>query len=213
MSRIPIRRASLILLGLFLAGSLWWGGHRSSPVETPAIVPAGKPAAIAVTAGPAPASPPGKAAEPTLARETEAADEAENAVSAILGAPSPDNATTAVRLSALVLDSRRTAEQRAEALSHVLNLSVGHEAEVLLPLVRDAKLSADDCRTILDDSLNQSLDWQSDVYLAALRSRSEPELRTFIREHLAFLTDGPDLGDKPDAWVEPLMQAAAKRPK
>ena len=204
----------VLLAGLFAAGA-WWLSRPTSVDETAAGEPAtAGPAKVSslpkATPSPAPASV--ATTEPAAATPSVAAASAdETTISDILSAPSPDHPTTAIRLSALVLDSKRSAEQRAEALAHVLNLSAGNEAQVLLPLIRDARLSAEECRLVLDDALNSSLDWQAEAYLAALRSRSEPELRAYIREHLSFLTDGPDLGDNPSSWVEPLLQAANKR--
>jgi hypothetical protein len=156
-----------------------------------------------ISGKPTPTFPPTAPHDPALA--------ARGAINQILQLPSPDHATTAGRLAPLVLDTEFPAEQRAEALSHLLNLSAGHEAEVLLPLVRDPRLSEEDCRTILNDALNQSADWQGEVYLAALGARTEPKLHARIREHLAFLTGGADLGDDPKAWFEPLVQAATAR--
>jgi hypothetical protein len=135
---------------------------------------------------------------------------AENAISKILITSTSDHAAAARRLTALVLDPNFPAAQRSEALSHVLNLSAGHESEILLPLVRDPRLAALDCRAVLDDALNQSAAWQGEVYLAALGARPEPELRARIRTHLSFLTGREDLGDDPKAWLDPLTQAAEK---
>ncbi len=137
---------------------------------------------------------------------------AENAISKILLASTSDHAATAARLIPLVLDPNFPAAQRTEALSHILNLSAGHERELLLPLVRDPRLTAMDCRALLDDALNQSPPWQREVYLAALGSRPESELRAYIRAHLSFLTGRDDLGDDPKAWVESLTQAVDKTP-
>ncbi len=200
----------LALLALLLGGGIWWHlshadvtviinkGSVTPAVATPSLSPA-----PGISGKPAPTFPPTAPPDTALA--------ARGDINRILQLPSPDHATTAGRLAPLVLDPEFPAEQRAEALSHLLNLSAGHEAEVLLPLVRDRRLSEEDCRAILDDALNQSADWQSEIYLAALGARTEPKLRARIREHLAFLTGGADLGDDPKVWFEPLVQAAAAR--
>lgn len=209
------RQATLLCLGLLLLGGAWLVLLPSSP-ELPSPSAAGHAAPTPPTP---PATVPPTLAEPgtppepatTLAGEPTAPVQPAATIGEILTAPSPDHATTALRLTPLVLDPDRPAEERTEALSHILNLSAGQETTVLLPLIRDARLPADYCRTILDDALNQSADWQAEVYLSALRVRREPKLRTSIREHLAFLTDGGDLGDDPAAWIEPLVQAALKR--
>jgi len=200
----------LILLVLLLGGGAWWRlvhaditviiDKRDESSEGAKALPLSAPN---ISGQPAPAFLPSTPSDPALS--------AKSTISRILQLASPDHATTAGRLAPLVLDAGFPAEQRAEALAHILNLSAGHEAEVLLPLVRDRRLSVEDCRTILNDALNQSADWQSEVYLAALGTRTEPKLRARIREHLAFLTGGEDLGDDPKVWFEPLVQAAATR--
>ena len=200
----------LALLAPLLEGGVWWHiAHADVTViidkgsATPTVATPSLSSAPGISGKPAPIFPPTAPPDTALA--------ARGDINRILQLPSPDHVTTASRLAPLVLDPEFPAEQRAEALSHLLNLSAGHEAEVLLPLVRDRRLSADDCLTILNDALNQSADWQDEVYLAALATRPEPKLRARIREHLAFLTGRADLGDDPKTWFEPLVQAAAAR--
>ena len=199
-----------VLLALLLEGGVWWHiSHADVTViiDQRSVLPkVAKPSlspAPDISGKPAPTSSPATPRDPALA--------ARGAINHILQLPSPDYATTAGRVAPLVLGPEFPAEQRTEALSNILNLSAGHEAEMLLPLMRDRRLSEEDCRAILDDALNQSADWQGEVYLAALGARTEPKLRARIREHLAILTGRADLGDNPKTWSEPLVQAAAAR--
>lgn len=199
---------------LILVGAAGWFFSQRQPSATPSPEPpphtaTGVAPAAALLPAPTPEPPENPAADavsvPTPRPVTTAT------ISDVLRQPSPDHATTARRLAALVLDAHRPAEERAEALAHTLNLATGNEETVLLPLVQNPALPADHCRTILEDALNQSATWQAEVYLAALQTRKEPAMRAFIREHLAFLTDGEDLGDNPAAWREALVSTLTER--
>lgn len=125
----------------------------------------------------------------------------------ILAEPDENYVRVAKKLSALVLDARAPMENREEALAHTLNLSAGNEAEVLTPLVTNPELPDNLTETILSEALNRPLSYQADLYLAALGVRKTPEMQKMIRDHLAFLTGGEDLGADPKAWVEPLNSA------
>jgi len=127
----------------------------------------------------------------------------------ILAEPGDDYVKIAQKLGALVLDSRASIENRREALAHTLNLSVGHEAEVLIPLVKDLRLPDELAEDILSEALNRPLRFQADLYIEALVTRTTPELSLRIRQHLAFLTDGPDLGPTSSAWRGALAKAKA----
>jgi hypothetical protein len=127
----------------------------------------------------------------------------------ILAEPGDDYVKIAQKLGALVLDSRASMENRREALAHTLNLSVGHEAEVLIPLVKDLRLPDELAEDILSEALNRPLRFQADLYVEALVTRTTPELSLRIRRHLAFLTDGPDLGPTSSAWRVALAKAKA----
>jgi hypothetical protein len=93
-------------------------------------------------------------------------------------------------------------DERQEALGHALNLSVGHEEELLLPLLKNPQLADSLAEAILADALNGPLTYQIQLYFEALKQRKDPALQQMIREHLAFLTDGEDLGPEPSAWKE-----------
>ncbi len=127
----------------------------------------------------------------------------------ILAEPGDDYVKIAKKLGVLVLDARASMENRREALTHTLNLSVGHEAEVLIPLVKDLRLPDELAEDILSEALNRPLRFQADLYVEALATRTTPELSLRIRQHLAFLTDGPDLGSVPSAWRGALAKAKA----
>lgn len=125
----------------------------------------------------------------------------------ILADPDEDYVRVAKKLAVLVRDSRLPMADREEALAHTLNLSAGNEAEVLTPLVTDSSLPDSLAETILAEALNRPLAFQADLYLAALPKRKSPEMQKLIREHLAFLTSGEDLGDDPKNWIPALTLA------
>lgn len=128
----------------------------------------------------------------------------------ILSEPGDDYVAIAKKLSTIVTDPKQPMEERQEALGHALNLSAGNEAEVLMPLVKDPTLPDELTGTVLDEALNRPLAFQADLYLAALPVHKSPEMQTKIREHLAFLTDGEDLGADPKAW-EGAVKAARQQ--
>ena len=208
-----MKRRSILLILLVVVGAGWLVHTHLTPAPEAIIAdrlvgtnaPRQSASDRPVAPKPLPAGPSVAAAVPPSSEHA-----AENAISSILLTSKSDTVAAAGRLATLVLNPDFPAAQRSEALSHLLNLSVGHENELLLPLVRDPRLSATDCRTLLDDSLNQSTAWQGEVFLAALGARPEPDLRAHIRAHLGFLTGRDDLGDDPRAWLEPLAQAAEK---
>ncbi len=125
----------------------------------------------------------------------------------ILAEPDEDLVRVAKKLSVLVRDDKAPMAEREEALAHALNLSAGNEAEVLTPLVTDPALPDPFAETILSEALNRPLAYQADLYLAALAVRKTPEMQTLIREHLAFLTGGEDLGADPKAWTVAIANA------
>ncbi len=127
----------------------------------------------------------------------------------ILAEPDENLPRVAKKLAALVKDPRVPLENREEALAHALNLAAGNETEILDPLVTDPNVPDSLAETILAEALNRSLSEQADLYLAALSARQSPEMQALIREHLAFLTDGEDLGPRPAAWL-PVITAAKK---
>lgn len=127
----------------------------------------------------------------------------------ILELQTDDYVFLANRLASLVRDSRLPMEERSEALAHAMNLSAGNEAAVLTPLVKDPAVTDELAEAILDESLNRPLAYQADLYLEALKDRTSPGMQTKIREHLAFLTGGEDLGPDPKKWA-PLLAAAKK---
>lgn len=218
---------ALALAVVAIALSWWWleKATRPAPAEAPGI--ALQPVA------PAPAPPPPPAfdaasapAVPGSLADTSAADapmatlggevdpEAPPTLGLptagdILAEPGDDYVKIAKKLGALALDVRAPLEDRREALAHALNLSVGNEAEVLTPLVKDPRLPDELAEDILSEALNRPLAYQADLYLEALTARTTPELSTRIREHLAFLTDGPDLGPSAVAWKEAIAKAKA----
>ncbi len=120
----------------------------------------------------------------------------------ILADPSDDFVATAKKLLAIVTDPKQPPEEREAALAHAINLATGNESEVLLPLARDADLPEKLTASILEEALNRPLEYQIDLYLAALSTQKSASMQAKIRKHLAFLTDGKDLGADPAAWLE-----------
>jgi hypothetical protein len=112
------------------------------------------------------------------------------------------------RLARLVLDTGRSLDDRSEALSHLLNLSVEDPTATLLPLLADKRLPESLCQHILEDSLNSPISWQLDAHLSALTHRKEESLVTEAREHLTFLI-GTDYGDNLVAWTAASARAKA----
>ena len=182
---------------------------RTAEVVKPAPVPtlngtnkppeqAGGPTTGFAATKPAPEAAPGVAEPPAPATPT---------AGEILAQPDEDLVRVAKKLSVLVRDEKAPMAEREEALAHTLNLSAGNEAEVLTPLVTDPALPDAFAETILSEALNRPLAYQADLYLAALAVRKSPEMQTMIREHLAFLTGGEDLGGDPKAWAAAIANA------
>lgn len=135
----------------------------------------------------------------------------DTSVTDTIDAPAPDHQTTARRLAVIAMDPNRTEEVRLAALAHAIGLATGHEVEILLPLVEDRRLTTAQCRLLLAAASERPAEWRAQLYLAALRTRNEPELRTQIRSRLAEMTKTDDRGDRPESWVEPLMDALPKK--
>lgn len=213
--------ALVLLVLVAVATSAWWWLERNTrPAPRPVPV-INTPGAIAQTTTPDapatdPATPPATSdtATPPAATETlPAPPDPLPTAGDILAQPEDDLAIVAKKLSAVVTDTRQPLSERTEALAHTLNLSAGNEAAILRPLVENAELPPALTATILDESLNRPLRVQADLYHAALAAQKNPELLTKIREHLAFLTNGPDLGADPRSWTKALEAARATWPE
>lgn len=139
-----------------------------------------------------------------LSGDTAAGGAASLTAGDILAEPDEDLVRVAKKLGALVADSRAPMAEREEALAHALNLAAGNEREVLLPMVKNPGVTDEMVQTILSEALNSSLSYQADIYLEALAARQNSELQAAIREHLAFLTGGDDLGTDVAAWKKAL---------
>jgi len=219
--------AGVALAAAVIAAGWWWLERSTRPappsaptplaeIASPPFVPAPPPplAPVQTVSAPnnlAPASKP-EAPAPGLAGEPEPETPPAQAVPTagdILAEPGDDFVKIAQKLGALALDARAPMENRREALAHTLNLSVGHEAEVLIPLVKDLRLPDELAEDILSEALNRPLRFQADLYVEALATRTTPDLSLRIRQHLVFLTDGPDLGPLPSAWRAALTKAKA----
>lgn len=135
--------------------------------------------------------------------------ETEPAIDSILRDTSLDNIGAASALGGLVQDSSLNLEARAEALAHMLNLSVGNEASLLLPLLQSRDLPDSFASTILSDALNGPLTWQADACLAVMARTTGKELRTQAADHLNFLTK-EDHGDDINAWKLAVRNTRAK---
>ena len=131
----------------------------------------------------------------------------------ILAEPDEDLVRVAKKLGALAADSRAPLVEREEALAHALNLAAGNEREVLLPMVKNPGVTDEMVQTILSEALNSTLGYQADLYLEALAARQNPELQSAIREHLAFLTGGDDLGTNIAAWKKALAEVRSTWPE
>ena len=209
-SRILISALAIIVIG----GGVWlvWPTSPETPplpgLPTPIRTTAPAPtASIAVPptrstlasaqAGPAASSPPSsqRISSPT--------------VDSILADQSLDNLGAARALSALVADTTLSLNDRAEALAHLLNLSVGNENTLLLPLLKSPNLPDSLGSTILTDALNSPITWQADACLAVAARKTGKELHTQAIDHLAFLT-GEDHGDDVNAWTLAVRTARKK---
>lgn len=136
---------------------------------------------------------------------------ADTSVADTIDAPAPDHETTARRLLVIAVDPNRSAEVRLAALAHATDLAAGRETELLLPLLEDRRLTTAQCELLLESAAERPAEWQAQLYLATLRTRNEPALRTQIRERLTEMTQGADRGDRAEAWVEPLVQALSQK--
>ena len=130
-------------------------------------------------------------------------------VDSILADTSLDNSAAARALGALVQDSSLSMNARAEALAHMLNLSVGNESTLLLPLIQSQDFPDTLSGTILNSALNSPLTWQADACLAVISRKTGKELHTQASDHLAFLT-GEDHGNDLEAWKLAVQQAQAR---
>ena len=130
-------------------------------------------------------------------------------VDAILTNPALDTIAAARALGTLVQDPTLRSAARAEALAHMLNLSVNHETELLLPLLKSSKLPDSLASTILTDALNRPLAWQAEACLAVVARQAGKALQTQARDHLIFLTN-EDHGDDVNAWTLTVRNARTK---
>jgi hypothetical protein len=201
----------LVVAGVLVVAGWFWLEHSTRPLETPVVSPAVTPLPANSGTGQILVPVAGVAGEVGGRMEEPAVPAAGVMITAadVLAEPGDDYVAIAKKLSTIVTDAKQPMEERAEALAHALNLSAGNEAEVLMPLVKDPQLPDELANTILDEALNRPLGFQADMYLAALPVRKSAEMQTKIREHLAFLTNGEDLGGDPKVW-ETAVTAARK---
>ncbi|HSH95864.1 MAG TPA: hypothetical protein VK968_17090 [Roseimicrobium sp.] len=113
-------------------------------------------------------------------------------------------------LTKIVLAPARKAEERNEALSHLLNLTDEAHQTVLLALARDPGLEAPLARRLFEDAFNRSLSWQVDLGLVLLERKDMEPLHTAVREHLVFLV-GPDVTADSDLNALKRASDAAKK--
>lgn len=207
-----------IVVAVLTAG--WWWLERSTrpaAVDVPPGItePAGEKSALLrpITTNAGQALVPSEGSVEPAIEAASGAEGARPSVGDILSAPDDDYVRVASKLLKITLDAGAPMVEREEALAHALNLSAGHEAEVLTPLVTDKNLPDEFAETVLAEALNRPLDFQADLYMAALGARTNPELKQKIREHLAFLTGGDDLGPNPADWQKAIQAAKASWPK
>ena len=204
-SRFLVTTAAVIVL----ITASWWIWAHTSPTrqEQIALDPLStKTTTGAVSTGlsPLPAT---NMATPALTSSDET--KVTSAINDILTDTSLDTFASARALGALVQDSTLSETDRAEALAHMLNLSVDDETKLLLPLLNSTKLPDALATTILTDSLNRPLGWQADACLAVMARPTGKELHAWAREHLSFLTD-EDHGDNVADWMLAVRNARAK---
>lgn len=204
---------------VFVLAAGWWLERSTRPPEA-APVPElkeltnGRHSSPPITGGGSSlASPTTEAGETAAEKDPAAAADAKPSVGDILAMPDDDYVRVAGKLLKITLDPNAEMVEREEALAHALNLSAGNEAEVLTPLVVDKNLPDAFAETVLAEALNRPLDFQADLYLAALGARTNEELKLKIREHLAFLTGGDDLGSNPADWKKAIQAAKDSWPK
>ncbi|MDF3057763.1 MAG: hypothetical protein K0R17_1978 [Rariglobus sp.] len=209
ISRTSRILSALVVVGLIAFG-VWWlrpsnpkttahpihptSGEPSNNTPAGASTPSIAPTSVTIT----PESP----AAPVAATPTPTID-------SILADPALDILGSARALAALVQNPALSIETRSEALAHLLNLSVEHETELLLPLLKSARLPDSLASTILTEALNRPLDWQADACLAVMARTTGQELHTQARDHLAFLTS-EDHGEDLKAWALAIRNARAK---
>lgn len=194
----PSRFFNLAFALLALTGAGFWVHHNIRREVAP-LNPRPSPAASATTSLPAP--------DDTSRPLDKRASPAGPSLGAVLAATN-DAPRVMAGLSQIILDSTRTLDERAEALDHMLNLSVNDPSAALLPLIADTRLTNEHCTRILDDSLNGSPAWQADANLAVLAHRKDPDSRASAREHLVFLLE-VDHGEDLARWAAAI--AAAKK--
>ena len=208
MKKQTIAGVAGLVVALAVAGWFWLESA-TRPVETPVVTP--QVTTLPENPGAREILVPEAASAAQSAGEAGADAPAVTLITAadVLAEPGDDYVAIAKKLSLIVTDAKQPMEERAEALAHALNLSAGNEAEVLMPLVKNPQLPDELTGTILDEALNRPLAFQADLYMAALPVHKSAEMQTKIREHLAFLTNGDDLGADPKAW-EAAVTAARK---
>lgn len=205
----PLRLAVLIAVPVVALGV--WLLWPSSP-PAPSAPPVQTAASPRPTDAPRPSGETAASPSANAASSNPPASPAANAtasIDAILVDPSLDNLGAARALAALVRDDSQAEALRSEALRHLLNLSIEHEPELLLPLLKSTKLPDDFAVLILNEALNRPLPWQADANLAVLARSAGKELHAQARDHLAFLTDEQH-GDDLKAWTAAVATAKAK---
>lgn len=200
--------ALLIIPAIALGVWLLWPAPVHSPTQTPqSPSPAVKMSETVRPAANAPVKIASSAA-PSLAPGPDSATDTAP-IDSILTNPDLDNLGAARALAGLVKDDTQSEKLRAEALTHLLNLSIDHEKELLLPLLGSSKLPDDFAVTILNEALNRPLTWQAEACLTVMARTTGKALHEQALDHLAFLTDeqhGEDLG----AWKKAVATAQAK---
>jgi len=200
-------------VGLFLfckdKGAAGEEARPSGPVPKLTAEEANAPVQQQISSSAPPAAPPeiSVAPEPGAPAPEDEAVGSVGIVGEILAEPGDDFPRIAKKLAAVVANPLVPIAEREEALSHALNLSVGSESEVLTPLVNNPAVTDELATTVLSEALNRPLGLQAELYLAALTARKSPAMQQMIRAHLAFLTDGVDLGPYPAPWAAALDKA------
>ena len=171
------------------------GSVKSAPSSTSQTTTSRPPVSDQVMPATVSAPPPQRAAAPLI--------------DSILKDQSLDNLGAARALAELVQNPSLSLDGRSEALAHLLNLSVGNETTLLLPLLKSQDLPDPLASTILSDSLNSPLTWQADACLAVMARKAGKELHTQASDHLEFLT-GEEHGDDVNAWTIAVRDTRAK---
>ncbi len=113
-------------------------------------------------------------------------------------------------LTRIVAASSRKAEDRDEALSHLLNLTVEDGEPVLMELARDRSLSPALADRLFTDAFNRPLSWQVDLGLVLLERKDMETMHAAVREHVVFLV-GPDVAADSDLTTLKRAGEAAKK--